>query len=91
MRYTCITMNTKGEECTMTISIRLPSELETRLNNLALKTGRTKSFYLREIIEQGIEEAEDYYLASQVRERVRKGNATFYSSEEVRKELGLDD
>ncbi|WP_375642649.1 MULTISPECIES: DUF6290 family protein [unclassified Bartonella] len=75
----------------MTISIRLPSELETRLNNLVAKTGRTKSFYLREIIERGIEEAEDYYLASQVRERIRRGEGTFYSSEEVRKELGLDD
>nr|WP_245410089.1 hypothetical protein [Bartonella tribocorum] len=48
----------------MTISIRLPNDLETRLNNLAAKTGRTKSFYLREIIECGIEEAGDYYLAS---------------------------
>ncbi len=55
----------------MTVSIRLPSELETRLNNLAAKIGRTKSFYLREIIECGIEEAEDYYLASQVSKRVR--------------------
>ncbi|ALE03439.1 type II toxin-antitoxin system RelB family antitoxin [Bartonella ancashensis] len=75
----------------MTTSIRLPSDLETRLKNLADKTGRTKSFYLREIIERGLEEAEDYYLASQVRERIQKGDATFYSSEEIRKELGLDD
>ncbi len=28
----------------MTTSIRLLSNLETRLNNLAAKTGRTKSF-----------------------------------------------
>ncbi|WP_336277099.1 type II toxin-antitoxin system RelB family antitoxin [Bartonella sp. CB178] len=75
----------------MTISIRLPSDLETRLNDLATKTGRTRSFYLREIIERGIEEAEDYYLASKVRERIQNGDATFYSSEDVRKELGLDD
>ncbi|ALE03516.1 type II toxin-antitoxin system RelB family antitoxin [Bartonella ancashensis] len=75
----------------MTTSIRLPSDLETRLKNLADKTGRTKSFYLREIIERGIEEAEDYYLASQVRERIQKEDATFYSSEKVRKELGLND
>ena len=46
----------------MATSIRLAPETEQRLDYLASQTGRTKAFYLREIIEQGIEEMEDYYL-----------------------------
>jgi len=43
-------------------SIRLSPELSSRLDRLAAKTGRTKAFYLREIIEGGIAEMEEYYL-----------------------------
>ncbi|MCZ2204424.1 type II toxin-antitoxin system RelB family antitoxin [Bartonella sp. A05] len=75
----------------MMISIQLPHDIETRLNNLLAKTGREKSSFLRKIIEYGIEEAEDCYLASEEKRRIQKGDATFYSSSEVRKELGLDD
>jgi RHH-type rel operon transcriptional repressor/antitoxin RelB len=47
----------------MATSVRLNSEIEQRLNNLAAKTGRSKAFYLREIIEAGLLDMEDYYLA----------------------------
>jgi RHH-type rel operon transcriptional repressor/antitoxin RelB len=57
----------------MATSIRLAPETEQRLDHLASQTGRTKAFYLREIIENGIEEMEDHYLAADVLERVRKG------------------
>jgi len=72
-------------------SIRLSSELEKRLDYLASSTGRTKSYYLRKIIQSGISEMEDYYLASDVLERIRKGKERVYSSFEVRKDLDLDD
>jgi RHH-type rel operon transcriptional repressor/antitoxin RelB len=75
----------------MATSIRLAPEIERRLDALAARTGRTKAFYLREIIEQGLDEIEDYYLASATLERVRKGEEKLYSAAEVRKELGLDD
>ena len=58
---------------------------------LAAQTGRTKAYYLRELIEQGMEDLEDYYLAADVLERVRKGEERVHSSTEVRKSLGLDD
>ena len=74
----------------MATSIRLSPELEQRLDYLASQTGRTKAFYLRELIERGLEDMEDYYLAADVLERVRKGEEPVYSSEEVRAELGLD-
>lgn len=75
----------------MAVSIRLSPDIEQRLNALAERTGRTKSFYLREIIEQGIQDMEDYYLAVDVLERVRKGEERVISTEELRKSLGLDD
>lgn len=75
----------------MATSIRLAPETEKRLDFLASKTGRTKAFYLRELIERGIEDIEDYYLAADVLERVRKGREKVYSTAEVRKDLGLDD
>jgi len=75
----------------MATSVRLAPEIEQRLDFLASHTGRTKAYYLREIIEQGIEDMEDYYLGHEVLERVRKGQERVHSAADVRKELGLDD
>ena len=75
----------------MATSVRLAQETEQRLDFLASNTGRTKAYYLREIIEQGIEDMEDYYLAANVLERVRKGQEQVHSAADVRKDLGLDD
>ena len=75
----------------MATSIRLTPETEQRLDYLASHTGRTKAYYLREIIEQGLGEMEDYYLAADVLERVRKGQEKVHSAADVRRELGLDD
>lgn len=75
----------------MATSIRLASELEQRLDFLANQTGRSKAFYLRQMIENGMDDLEDYYLAAEVLERVRKGEEEVHSSVEVRKDLGLED
>lgn len=75
----------------MPTSIRLAAETEERLDFLAAQTGRTKAFYLREVIERGIGEIEDYYLAADVLERLRKGKEKVYSTAQVRKNLGLAD
>ena len=75
----------------MPTSIRLAPETEQRLDHLASQTGRSKAYYLREIIERGIEELEDYYLAADVLERVRKGQEAVHSAADVRKDLGLGD
>ena len=39
----------------MPTSIRLSPAIEARLDQLAEVTGRTKAYYLRELIEQGID------------------------------------
>ncbi|MXZ90302.1 MAG: CopG family transcriptional regulator [Chloroflexi bacterium] len=75
----------------METTIVLPSEIEDRLNILASETGRSKEFFLREMIERGMEDIEDYYLAVEVLERIRAGKERLYTSAEVRRELGLDD
>jgi RHH-type rel operon transcriptional repressor/antitoxin RelB len=75
----------------MATSIRLSEEAEQRLDFLAAQTGRTKAFYLRQMIENGLDDLEDYYLAADVLERVRQGQEATYSSAQVRTDLGLDD
>jgi RHH-type rel operon transcriptional repressor/antitoxin RelB len=45
------------------LALRLPPEIEKRLDSLAKKTGRSKSFYAREAILRHLEDLEDYYLA----------------------------
>ena len=75
----------------MATSIRLAPETKKRLDFLASQTGRSKAFYLREVIERGLEDMEDYYLAADVLERLRQGKEKVYSSVEVRSTLDLDD
>ena len=84
--HTCITEGTL-----MATSIRLDPAIELRLEHLAAQTGRTKAYYLRELVTSGLDDLEDYYLAAATMERVRKGEEKVYSAEQVRKDLGLDD
>ncbi len=74
----------------MAVSIRLDPEIEERLDHLAAQTGRAKSYYLRELIEGGLAELEDFYLSDATMERVRRGSEKLLDATRVRKELGLD-
>ncbi len=73
----------------MATSIRLDAATEQRLDNLAAQTGRTKAYYLRELVKNGLEDLEDYYLAAATMERVRKGEEPIYTLAEVERDLGL--
>ena len=75
----------------MATSIRLDEKTEQRLDKLAARTGRTKAYYLRELITGGIDELEEAYLAAATLERVRTGREKVYTAGEVRTKLGLDD
>lgn len=66
-------------------SLRLNKELENRLDHLAQTTGRTKTFYIRQLIEDHIDELEDRYIAES---RLEKP-ADRLTSKKIRQELGL--
>ena len=67
------------------VAVRLTKEIEDRLTSLAEKTGRTKSFYIRQALEEHLEEMEDVYLAE---ERFRTLDKTV-SLDELMSELDV--
>ncbi len=69
------------------ISVRLDPELEARLERLAQRTGRTKTFYVREAIAAQIEDMEDLYLAERVADRVARGEEATVSLDELAREF----
>jgi RHH-type transcriptional regulator, rel operon repressor / antitoxin RelB len=75
--YTCIARDFE------VLALRLPDDIEKRLEALARKTGRTKSFYAREAILRHLEDLEDAHLA---RERLKRRRGRV-SLEELEDEL----
>jgi RHH-type rel operon transcriptional repressor/antitoxin RelB len=79
------------------LTVRLPAEIDKRLNNLAKRTHRTKTFYVREAILSYIEDLEDTFDALKALKEtgenysmvdiVREMNLT----KEELKEIGLED
>ena len=75
------------------LSIRLPTDIEDRLDRLAKATGRTKVFYARQAIVEHLGDLEDLYLAERRLDDLRAGKSRTctYTLEEVERELGLAD
>jgi len=55
------------------LAIRLPQDLEKRLEELAKRTGRTKTYYVREAIVEHLDDLEDLYLAEARLQALRSG------------------
>ena len=72
------------------LAIRLPPEVEKRLEALAQATGRTKTFYAREAILEHLDDLEDFYLAEQRLIEIRAGRSKTHRLEEVMKRYGLE-
>lgn len=68
------------------LAIRLPEEIEKRLDALAKKTGRTKTYYVREAVIDHLEELEDIYLSLDRLEKPAKR----WSLDDLEKEVDLD-
>ncbi|MCH9738595.1 MAG: ribbon-helix-helix protein, CopG family [Actinomycetia bacterium] len=47
------------------VSLRLPDDMAERLDDLARKTGRSKTYYMIEAIREHIDDLEDLYLAEE--------------------------
>ena len=67
----------------MPTTIRLNPEVESRLDLLAQETGRSKAFYLRQLIEDNLSDLEDIYLAEARLENLRAGKSSTLSADEV--------
>ena len=72
------------------LAIRLPAEIESRLDSLAKATGRTKTFYVREAILKHLDDLEDLYLAEQRLIDIRAGKETTHRLNDVMRDDGMD-
>lgn len=79
------------EKADQIIGIRIPKSIGQRLDTLAKRTGRTKTFYIREAILEHLDDLEDIYFAGKVLERVRSGEEKVSSLDDVEHRLGLED
>ena len=73
------------------VSLRMPEDLRIRLEKLAKRTGRSKTFYMVEAITEKLEDLEDLYLVEQRTLALREGRSKTYTLDEVEKRLGLVD
>lgn len=72
------------------LALRLPPDIEARLEDLARLTGRSKSFYAREAILAHLDDLEDYYLAEQRTGALERGESGTIPLADVMKTYGLD-
>ncbi len=69
------------------LAVRLDADLEKRLNAVAKRTGRSKSYYAREALREKIEELEDIALLEEALKTYDP--AKNITMEQMRRELGL--
>ncbi len=72
------------------LAIQLPEDLEKRLENLSKLTGRTKIFYVRQAIEQHLDNLEDIYLAEQRLTDIHAGRTQTIALEDILKRYGME-
>jgi len=72
------------------LAIRLPEDVEKRLDALARRTGRTKTFYAREAIMEHLDDLEDLYLAEDALQRIRSGEEKTIPLEDVLSRYGVE-
>jgi len=72
------------------LAIRLPAEIENRLEALSKATGRTKTYYAREAILEYLDDLEDIYLAEQRLADLKAGRSSTISLDDVIKSYGLE-
>jgi len=73
------------------LAIRLPEKIEKRLNRLAKRTGRTKTYYAREAILQHLDELEDIYLAEKRLAEIRAGRVRTVPIDKIMRRYGVAD
>jgi len=73
----------------MSIAVRLTEEQEKRLDALAARTGRSRSFYVKEALETHLDELEERFWADEVIDRWEASDRKTRPLSELKAELGL--
>lgn len=63
-------------------AVRLSNETFARLQELAKVTGRTATYYIREAVQEHIEDLEDVYLSEMALEKLKKRENKILESRE---------
>lgn len=74
------------------VTIRLPQELRDRIDKLSERSGRTKSYFIRQLVERGVRDLEEEIREiEEIRAAIREGRRDFktYSMDEVLEHVGL--
>jgi RHH-type rel operon transcriptional repressor/antitoxin RelB len=72
------------------LAIRLPEKIEKRLERLAKRTGRTKTYYAREAILQHLDDLEDVYFAEKALADIRSGRSKPIPLEKIMRRYGME-
>lgn len=75
----------------MVVSLRLPDDLRARLDRLAKRTGRTKTYYMIEAIREQIGDLEDLHLAERELKEISAGRSRLMPLADVMKSHGMED
>ncbi|PSK98555.1 RHH-type rel operon transcriptional repressor/antitoxin RelB [Murinocardiopsis flavida] len=73
------------------LTVRFPDAIEERLAVLARETGRSKSYYVRELVANNLDDMEDVYLAEREVEDLRAGRTRSIPLDEAMAEYDLED
>jgi predicted DNA-binding protein len=83
------TLEGERDMATAVTSMRIPTELNERYSRLAKETGRSRSFYVNEALQEAIDRFEYEYGILKDIEDYRAGRLETYSIDEVRAHCGL--
>ena len=73
-----------------TLTLRLPEGLSSRLDRLAELTSRSKSFYVRTLLEEHLSELEHVAGLDSLVEAIRRGEIEVSPMDELAESLGFD-
>jgi predicted DNA-binding protein len=75
----------------MTLTVRLPVNLENHLAQLVKKTKRSKSSLVREALREYLGTQQNYYEALKISQRIKQNKEKLYTLEQVIKTLGIEE
>ncbi|WP_439616615.1 type II toxin-antitoxin system RelB family antitoxin [Shinella sp.] len=72
------------------LDLRLPADIEKRLEDLARKTGRSTSYFVREAIVEHLDDLEDLYLAEERLRELQSGETGTIALADLMKIHGME-